>query len=255
MRFGVCAGIEQVGALADAGFDYIELSVTGALDPESDEATWTAARKTLDAMPLRPEAFNVFVPGRLKIVGPDVDPHALGRYAFSAIERCSQVGGQIIVLGSGAARSIPESYPPEAAYRELKRFLHQCADAAERFGVRIAIEPLGVECPFIASVDEGAALARELARPDGVGNLADTWHMDAIAEPLEAIVRSADVLIHAHTAGPGRGAPDESYDFAPLHQALRAAGYDGRLSLEVSWDDLPAQAPGALSALKRVAGA
>jgi sugar phosphate isomerase/epimerase len=252
MRFGVCTGLDQVPALAAAGFDYFEPGVSSTLIPLSVEAEWRPVREQLEKLPLRPEAFNLFVPGSLKIVGPGADVYALGKYAFTAIERASQVGGEVIVLGSGGARSIPEGYPYERAYFELKRFLHQCADACERFGLTVVVEPLGVECSFITSVEEGALLVREVARA-GIGNLADTWHMEAIAEPLAAIVGSADVLRHAHTAGPSRRAPGADHDFAPLLATLREAGYSGRLSLENSWDDLPAQAPAALSALRRAA--
>ncbi|MGC4043828.1 MAG: sugar phosphate isomerase/epimerase family protein [Armatimonas sp.] len=249
MRFGVCAGLEQVPALAEAGFDYFEPGVVSALMPLSSTTEWQAMRARLEAMPLRPEAFNMFVPASLKIVGPNVDPHALGKYAFTALERAKQVGGEVIVLGSGGARSIPEGYPYERAYAELKRFLHQCADAGEKFDVKVAVEPLGVECSFITSVDEGAALVREVARV-AIGNLADTWHMQGIAEPLSAIEQSADILIHTHSAGPGRKAPGADYDFSPVMTVLKAAGYNGRLSLENGWDDLTAQAPAALQALK-----
>lgn len=249
MRFGVCAGLDQVPALAEAGFDYFEPGVVSALMPLSTTTEWQPMRARLDMLPLRPEAFNMFVPANLKIVGPEADPHALGKYAFTALERAAQVGGQVIVLGSGGARSIPEGYPYERAYYELKRFLHQCADAGEKFGVKVAMEPLGTECAFIPSVNEGAALVREVGR-ETIGNLADTWHMEAIGEPLSAITASADVLVHAHTAGPGRKAPGADYDFGPLLATLSAAGYAGRLSLENGWDNLAEQAPAALQALK-----
>ncbi len=38
MRFGVCTGPENAQIIKDAGFDYIELSVSGGLKPFEDEA-------------------------------------------------------------------------------------------------------------------------------------------------------------------------------------------------------------------------
>ena len=37
MRFGICTGPENRDALAEAGYDYIELAVAGALQPEKPE--------------------------------------------------------------------------------------------------------------------------------------------------------------------------------------------------------------------------
>lgn len=249
MRFGVCGKIDDAPVLASAGFDYIELSVQSALRPQLSDDEWKPIREAIDAMPIRPEAFNLFVPGDLKIVGPSVDVVALGRYAWIALARASLVGGSVVVLGSGGARQMPEVFPEATAIAQLSRFLHQCADAAERFGVTVVLEPLGLECNLIRSVREGAELVRNLDRA-GVKNLADTWHMDAISEPLSEIVASADVLAHAHTAGPSRKGPGASHDFAPLFRALNRAGYDGRLSLECSWENLTEEAEAALAALK-----
>ncbi len=254
MRFGVCAPPEQAVALAEAGFDYIELAVSSDLAPLEESRVWATRRAALEKLALQPEAFNMFVPAQLKIVGPDADVCALGNYVFTALERAAQVGGEVIVLGSGGARSIPDGYPEALAYKELTRFLHQCADASERFGVKVVVEPLGRECAFITSVSEGAELVRRVGRV-GVRNLADTWHMDALAEPLSEISAHADVLGHVHTAGPDRKAPPEAHDFAPLFHELHRAGYDGRVSLEVSWDSFAKQAAGALSALRRGAAA
>ncbi len=250
MRFGVCTSPEQAATLAEAGFDYIELSVSSDLAPLEENSLWSGRRARLERLALRPEAFNMFVPAQLKIVGPDADVCVLGNYVFTALERAAQVGGEAVVLGSGGARGIPDGYPEARAYRELTRFLHQCADASERFGVTVVIEPLGRECAFITSVAEGAELVRRVGRA-GVRNLADTWHMDALAEPLSEISAHGDVLGHVHTAGPERNAPPETHDFAPLFQELHRAGYDGRVSLEVSWDSFAEQAAGALSALRR----
>ena len=159
------------------------------------------------------------------------------------------VGGKVIVLGSGGARQRPDGFSEAEAEAQLARFLHQCADAAENFGVTVVLEPLGLECNLIRSVRDGAALVRRVSRA-GVKNLADTWHMDAMSEPLDEIVASGDVLAHAHTAGIGRFGPKADHDFAPLLAALKRAGYDSRLSLECTWGDLAREAPLAHAALK-----
>lgn len=235
MRFGVCAEIGAAKHLAACGYDYIELSVAADLRPECDTAEWSKVRRRINAMKLRPEAFNSFVRSG-KIVGPDADSGRLRNYVTTALKRAKQVGGDIIVFGSGGAREIPADYPADLALAQLIEFLNYCGDASEATGVTVVIEPLcRAECNNINLVSEGASLARAIGRP-GVRNLADTFHMEAELEPLNAIIDSKDVLAHAHTADTGRYAPGTgSYDHKALFRVLREANYDARLSIECNW--------------------
>lgn len=250
MRFGVCARIEDAGVLAHEGYDYMELSVAGDLMPDAGDAAWAEKRRAIEAMPLRPEAFNSFVRAG-KIVGPEADTEYLRRYVDTALTRAAQVGGSIIVFGSGGARAIPEGFPLAEAERQLSEFLTLCADASDRTGVVVAIEPLHRgECNFVNLVSEGAQWARRINRP-GVQNLADTFHIERENEPIAAIVGSADVLAHTHTADTGRFAPGTGvYDHVALFQTLHAANYDARLSIECTWRDFRAEVGPALDHLR-----
>jgi sugar phosphate isomerase/epimerase len=250
MRFGVCANIQQARLLTEAGYYYIELGAASDLIPDEDEAAWTVKRRALEAMPLLPETYNSFVRTG-KIVGPEADAARLRRYVERALSRAAEVGGKVIVFGSGGARNLPDGFPREQAERQISDFLGYCADASDRTGVLVAIEPLRrAESNILNLVSEGAALARQIARP-GVRNLADTYHMEAENEPLSAIVESADVLAHTHTADTGRFAPGTgSYDHAAFFRALRAAGYDSRLSIECTWKNFAEEIGPALAHLK-----
>lgn len=237
MRFGVCTGIENAVALAAAGYDYIELSVAGDLIPDASDTEWAEKRRAIEAMPLRPEAFNSFVRTG-KIVGPEADPARLRRYVQTALTRAAEVGGSILVFGSGGARSIPDGFPREEAEKQLREFLDYCAEASEQTGVVVAIEPLHRgECNFINLVSEGAEWARRVGH-SGIRNLADTFHIERENEPMSAIVASADVLAHTHTADTDRYAPGTgTYDHVAFFHALRQANYDVRLSAECTWRD------------------
>lgn len=251
MRFGVCTGIELAPLLAEVGYDYIELGVASDLIPDEDEEAWTEKRRQIQAMPLRPEAFISFVRTG-KIVGPAADPVRLRRYVHTALRRAAEVGGQVVVFGSGGARQIPEGFARTDADQQILDFLGYCADAADETGVVVAIEPLcREECNLINLVSEGAELARKLDRP-GVRNLADTFHMEKENEPVSVIVKTADVLAHVHTANSGRGAPGTGiYDHVEFFRALRAAHYNAHVAIECNWrNNFEAQVGPSLEHLK-----
>ncbi len=239
MRLGVCTSVENAQLVADAGFDYMELSVFGDLAPDDDD--WAERRRAIEKMPLPVEAFNSFVRTG-KIIGPEADPVRLRRYVNTALARAAEVGGKIIVFGSGPARNIPDGFPQSEVNRQLNDFLGYCADASDSTGVTVVIEPLSPkESNIINLVSEGAAIARQIGR-SGVQNLADTYHMAESDEPLSAIVASADVLAHVHTADTARVAPSfGSFDFALLFDTLREAGYDARVSVECNFKDFAAE--------------
>ncbi|MDE2127147.1 MAG: sugar phosphate isomerase/epimerase [Armatimonadetes bacterium] len=237
MKLGVCTSLKHAGEAAAAGFDYLELSVADDLEPEGDPAAWRERRRALSAAPLPIEAFNSFVRNQ-KVVGPNADAERLRVYVNGAFQRAAEVGGRILVFGSGGARNVPDGFPRAQAMRQLEAFLKACADASDATGVTLAIEPLHRgESNVINRVSEGAALARRVGRA-GVRNLADTWHMEMEAEPLQAIVDSASVLAHVHTADTRRLPPGSGdYDHAGLFATLARAGYDARISIECNWPE------------------
>ena len=255
MRFGICTGPENLDALAGAGCDYIELAVAGALQPEKpDEDVMPPLRAAFASSALKPEAYNVLLPGDLKVVGPGTDAARQERYLESAFARAASLGGQVVVFGSGAARGIPDGWPREEAQRQVWEFLGRGGAAAARHGITLVIEPLNVsECNFINSVAEAVALARAVDHP-AVAVLSDLYHVDHDGQSYEETREAALLLRHVHVAGAvGRRAPVTA-DFEFLRdyfRVVKASGYDGRISIEGSWEDLARQAPEALAVLRR----
>ncbi|MDF2721209.1 MAG: sugar phosphate isomerase/epimerase [Paenibacillus sp.] len=247
MKFGVCAKIENAGAVSAAGFDFIECTVVSLKPEESDEAVRdTLALYRESAVPA--EAFNVFLPGDLKVVGEQVDYDRIRRYVSKALERVKTVGGETIVFGSGKARMVPEGFSRQAAEEQIVRFLDLVADAADPLDITIVIEPLNLkECNILTSVPEAAQYAKQVNRKS-IRVLADTYHMAKDGEPFENMVTHKDMLRHVHVANDSRiGFGSDDFQTAKFVDCIRRAGYDGRLSIECSWKDFSADAGSGLA--------
>jgi sugar phosphate isomerase/epimerase len=165
------------------------------------------------------------------------------------------VGGQVIVFGSGGARTIPEDFSRDAAIKQIIDFLHLVADAADGTGVTIAIEPLNrKESNVINSVAEAVEIAGQVGRPS-IRVLADFYHMDEENEPLSHLVQYEDWIAHIHVADTGRHAPGTGqYPYETFAGQLQQAGYAGMVSVECRWIDFSAEAGPAVKFLRRILG-
>ena len=234
MRFGICTDMEGIQAAADAGCDYVEIG-TCTLVPDEDDSAFAAAKRKIKEAPLPVEVFNVFLPAAHKVTGPAVDLKAVGFYMDKALRRVSEVGVSSMVFGSGGARRMPEGFT------DVKRAWEQLADAARlageigaKYGVVIAMEPLCKgACNFFNRVDKGAALVDRVAHPN-LKLLADLFHVTAENEPLSSIAAAGARLAHVHVPAPAIPETGEglAYDFQGYFQALKQAGYQGRVSVE-----------------------
>jgi sugar phosphate isomerase/epimerase len=238
---GVCAPIEKAAEIRDAGFDFIECTVTSLKGEKSDDEVRDIMEQYRNS-PLPVEAFNILLPGDLKVVGEAVDYDRVRRYIAKSMERVQAVGGKIVVFGSGKARSVPEGFDQGKAEEQLEKFLHLLADVTDNSGITIVIEPLNRgESNIINSVPEGYDLAKRVNRPS-IRALADFYHMELENEPLDNIVSCGDLIKHIHVADSGRLAPGTGeYPYSRFVECVRKAGYEGRVSIECKWQDFSAE--------------
>jgi sugar phosphate isomerase/epimerase len=253
MRFGCfTTEIGRIGAMADMGFDYVELG-SRTLAPLEDDLAFTATLDRIIAAPLLPEALSAFIPPfvGLPVVGPEVDRARLRRYAETMLSRAAQVGAKIVTVGSGRSRTIPEGFSPQKAREQLRDFLATAADLATARGLTIALEPLNrEETNLINSLPEAQALVRETGRGPLKVTL-DYYHFSTDGEPLEDIELAGGLIAHVHTADAGRRPPGtEGTDQRGLLRSLHAIGYDERLSMECRFTDFDREAPAALRYLR-----
>lgn len=237
MILGCCASLDKIEIVRDIGYDFVELGV-GAMKPESPESEFEAISEIIYSSGIAPEVWNCLLPGDMKLVGPEVDSYRIERYLRTAFERIEELGGEIVVFGSGAARTMPDGFPADEAHDQLKTFLKLAGQVAGAHGITITVEPLNSkDTNSINTITQAVGLVKEVDHPF-VKVLVDSFHMLLESEPVSAIAGATGLIAHAHVADTGRLYPGSGeYPTQEFITALQAAGYDGRLSVECYWND------------------
>lgn len=156
-------------------------------------------------------------------------------YLVELARAARDLGGDLMVFGSPKQRSLLPGVTREQAFAHaaevFKRAIHAVADQ----GVSICMEPLApAETDFINTCEEGLQLVEAVAHPNFVLHL-DVKAMSSEARPITDLIRSyVPHTGHFHANDPNRRGPGfGDTDFVPIFQALRDAGYDRWVSVEV----------------------
>jgi sugar phosphate isomerase/epimerase len=249
---GYCVGLKGLEAARAVGFDYVELGTTEIAALSEDEFAAALARVKEVGIPT-PNA-NLFLPAALKVTGPDIDPDAQMAYVRKAFARLERLGVKILCFGSGGARRVPDGFSKEEAFAQLVAFGKRIAPEARAQGITVVIEPLRKqETNIINTAAEGLELVRAVNDPS-FQLLIDFYHLASENEDPSIVLKARDHIRHLHMANPqGRVFPlawDE-FDYGPFFDQLRRIGYTGRISIEASSRDVPAEAPRAIALLRR----
>jgi D-psicose/D-tagatose/L-ribulose 3-epimerase len=252
VRVGYCATVEKLEAAKAAGFDYVELSATQIAT--MSDGDFEAAAAKIKEIGLPTPAANLFLPGTLKVTGPQTDPEQQMAHVRKAFTRLARLGTEVVVFGSGGARRVPEGFAKEEAFKQLVDFGRRAAGEAKANGITIAIEPLRKqETNIINSAAEGLDLVNAINDPN-FQLMIDFYHLASEQEDPAIVLRAKDHIRHLHTANPtGRVFPLkwEEFDYAPFFANLRAIGYDKRISVEGSTQNFGGDAPQSIALLRR----
>lgn len=266
---------EGLAAVAEAGFDFVELP------------SWAVSRLTLDdadrAKALMAESglavpvFNSIVPPNVALVGQDAEPgEALDAHLAATMRAIRSFGGEVAVLGGAKQRYAPKGVSRDAALAQFERFVQACERHAADNGLVLAVEHISrKETNLVRTLEEATELAAKQYSPH-VKALADSYHMLVEREEYDSLTEAVDMdlLAHVHLADRDRLFPGEAggwsmgeeaaesasevtsaedveaakaadaittaqgVDFAALLAALDEASYEGRLSMECMYADL-----------------
>ena len=250
MKLGVCGDISRWECIKNNGFDYAEAKFSSLASISDDEfEKWLSFA---DKLGISVEAYNGFFSGSFCIYGEKnedktVSPDFQGKlveikeYAEKAFSRAQKLGGKIAVLGSSGARNLPKNLSKEEAESHFVNVLRVCGDAAQKYQMKIALEPLRyAETNFINTVEEGLEICKKADHP-AVGLLVDFFHFYANGEDISSVIRAKDHIVHTHMARPN---PDRKYTTVEDKEACKVwaktlydIGYNERISLECSFLD------------------
>jgi len=233
VEIGVCGPIEDFLKAVEYGFDYFEPGAA-SIATLSEEA-FADFRERVLASRLRCKSFNSFIRA-LRVVGPDANPAALTKYLNSTLDRCRQLGAQVLVWGSAASRNVPEGYSRDRAWQEIRQFLRLAGDLARSRNITIAIEPLRKEESNILNTGaEALSMVQQVDHPR-VKMILDYYHMRMEKEDPEILSEAGNRIVHLHFANPnGRRWPksaQEDPEYGRFFALLKKIGYRGGISIE-----------------------
>ncbi|MDO4296452.1 MAG: sugar phosphate isomerase/epimerase family protein [bacterium] len=253
MKFGICTGLENLELLKELGYDYIEPQASKLAEyTEEEKKMW---KEKLEAAGISCETFNVLLPADARCIGEEYEEAAFQAYLHKVFAGVKELGGEIVVFGSGKQRSFPESVSFSEAVRQLVKVYRLTGEIAAVYGLTVVIEPLNrSETNMICTMAEGAMLEAMVQHPN-VKLLADYYHVAKDADHIEDLVRIGH-LEHVHIATKeGRRYPTskDSDDFAAFFQALKQIDYAGRVSIEGGTEQLREDGAKALQVLRELA--
>jgi sugar phosphate isomerase/epimerase len=172
----------------------------------------------------------------LHLTSPDAGTRArTADYLIALAGATADLGGNLMVFGSPKQRSLPAGVSWDQAFDFATDTFRRAMPGIADRGVSLCMEPLApVETNFINTCAEATRLM------EAVGNRHFVLHLDVKAMSSEAtpvtdlIRRYIPSAGHFHANDPNMKGPGfGDVDFVPIFKAMRDAGYDRWVSVEV----------------------
>ena len=152
MRYGFCASSKNFKDIAEIGYDFFEFNFTELAQMSEDD--FIKFKNMVDSSKIKVESFNGAFPAGIKISCKDVDLEAVKKHVEIGCKRASQLGGKIVVLGSGGARKV-ENGDFETAENSFIQVINTFTEISDKYGITLVIENLNSnETNFINTVKE-----------------------------------------------------------------------------------------------------
>jgi sugar phosphate isomerase/epimerase len=253
-EIGVVQSIENDSLLKKVGYRWMVESVGKLISPRTVTDTEFHANLTkIKNAELPIYAFNIFIPGELKVVGPEVDEKAVLDYVRSVFERARLANVKRIIWGSGGSRRVPEGFEQSKAKQQFISIAKKIAVIAGEYNVTLALENLNsTETNFITTLEEALNVVKEVDHKN-LRLCVDVYHMLKEGESAEIIRKARGYVVYCEVAEKeGRTPPGvQGEDFKPYFTALKEIGYRDKIMIECRWENVNTQAAPAFEYLRQ----
>ena len=158
-------------------------------------------------------------------------------YIEALIHFCADIGGKVLIHGSGHQREVQEKCTFREAWEWARETFEACLETARKRNVIYCIEPLTrASTNFINTVEEALRMVKEIRHPNFkmvFDCRSATAHEESIITALLRALESR-ALYHVHVNdATGRGPGFGETKFTPILKTLRESGYQRHISVEV----------------------
>jgi D-psicose/D-tagatose/L-ribulose 3-epimerase len=226
--------------LKKAGYNAVEIPIF-----EGTPDHYARLGDLLEKIGLERTTVSVMVQGKHPLSADKQTQAASRDWAKWAVDCTSALGAPI--LGGPMHSELGFFSGAGATTQERRRgvsFHRAVGDHAAKKNVRLALEALNrFETYFLNTMQQLADYLDEVDHPS-VKAMYDTFHANIEEkDPVAAIKTIKRHMIHVHISENDRGTPGKGHvPWGPTYKALRAAKYDGHMTIEAFGRALPALA-------------
>jgi D-psicose/D-tagatose/L-ribulose 3-epimerase len=233
--------VKILKALKAAGYDGVEFPVF-----EGTPDHYARMGEVLDKIGLGRSTVSVIGPaGKNPLAADKASQKAALDYAKWVTDCTAALGADILGGPMHSELGFFTGGPATKPERQRAVSFHRRAgDHAEKKGVRFALEALNrFEVYFLNTMEQLGDYLDEVDHP-AIKGMYDTFHCNIEEkDPVAAIKTIKRHMIHVHISENDRGTPGKGHvPWAETYKALRAAKYDGWLTIEAFGRALPALA-------------
>ena len=253
-EIGIVQDLENDSLLSASGYRYLIESTTKCFSPiKVTEQQFQEKLSSIKKLKTSLFAVNLFIPGELKVIGPNVDEGAILAYTEKVLQRCQTANVKMITWGSGGSRRLPDGFDPLKAKEQFIYIARKVAAQAAQYNIMLALENLNsTEANFITTLHEALDVVKKVDHPN-FRLCADIYHMLKENEDPAIIEKGKGYIVHCEIAEKDKRTPPgtKGDDFRNYLKALRKIKYKGKIILECRWENLAMQAPLAYQELKK----
>jgi D-psicose/D-tagatose/L-ribulose 3-epimerase len=220
------------------GYDGVEIPIfEGAPEHYADLG------QRLEKLGLRPLGIAVIPGVEMNPIGDEPAQRAAALKQIAWVIECAAALGATQVAGplhSTLGHFSGEGPTPQERERGVA-FHRAAGDIAKKHGVKLVLEAINrFECYFVNTMGDLASYLDDVHHPN-ISGMYDTFHANIEEkDPIGAVAALGRHLSFVHISENDRGTPGRGHiDFQATFKALKAAGYDGWLTIEAFGRALP----------------